>query len=121
MCFDESQWQWVDYRKHIPPPRLREAPLNEINGLTEGRRSLYYPSVQSRELEKAVLREGIYVHSPKPATVYKVKEFDDDIGASAGSPSKWVKVETTSGYFHGRPITRAEFDRLIGQRIPCCE
>lgn len=121
MCFDESQWNWVRYRKHIAPASVRTAPSNEVDGLTEGRPSLYYPGVECRDTEETVLRDGVYVQSPKPATIYKVMEFDNHIGASSGGPSKWVKVESTSGFFHGRPISRAEFDRLIKHQIPCCE
>jgi len=121
MRHDESQWQWIEYRKHVAPPRFRSAPLHEIDKQTARGRSLYYPTIQSREVEERVLHEGVYVRSRKPATIYKVKQFDQDVGASSGLPSRWVKIEITNGQYHGRPITQVEFDRLMKQPIPCCE
>src|SRR5438270_2095321 len=105
MCFSEKTWKFMPYPKHRAPLKARERPLSEIHQLTVRSRSLYYPEVDPKAVEETALRHGVYVSSPKPNTVYKVSEFPNEIGASNGEPSKWVKVESTNAVFHGRPIT----------------
>jgi len=83
------------------PLKHRDSPRDEITALTTRARSLYYPNNDPKDIEDNVLRNGTYVASPKVNTVYKVGEFPSDIGASNGQPSKWVKVESTSGTYHG--------------------
>lgn len=124
MCLDVENCRWVDYyRKHQVPPRLREASKGDIDRDTAspGRASLFYPDVDQRTIEATALREGDYVESAKSATVYKVMEFAHAIGASEGESSCWVMVETTNGEYHGRPITRAHYQRRSRQVIECCE
>ena len=88
--------------------------------MTRNSDSRYYPQCQQRDIEESVLREGTYVRSPKPNTIYKVHEFPSDIGASNGQPSRWVKVESTNGEFHGRPIAEIEYRRFMNRIVPCC-
>ncbi len=120
MCFDEANWKFKQYLKHHTPPAYRDRPLAEIDAMTRNSDSRYYPQCQQRDIEESVLREGTYVRSPKPNTVYKVNEFPSDIGASNGQPSRWVKVESTSGEFHGRPIAESEYRKFMNHTIACC-
>lgn len=121
MCFSEQTWQWIDYRKHQTPPRLRAAPLDRIDRQTAGRDSLYYPHTDQRSVEETVARTGTYVATAKPATIHKVMEFQSVIGASEGMPSRWTMVESTSGAYHGRPVTEAVFSRKMRNTVPCCD
>lgn len=45
-------------------------------------------------------------------TAWKVKELPDEIGASAGKSSRWVRVEESGGTIHGHPITEQEYKKL---------
>ena len=106
MCEDGTQWKhWASfYAKHVPPAGLDQ---DQVVARTapRGSPSYYLPRVDVREIEAETMRLGVYVSSGKPATVYKVHAFAADIGASEGAPSRWVLVESTSGTFHGRPIS----------------
>jgi len=119
MCSDPETWRWIDYRKHKVPPWLRDAPADEIDRATAGRPSLYYPSVNQRDLERQVAERGICVRSAKPATDYKIMEFVEPIGASEGKSSRWVMVQQTSGEFHGRPIAEHEYRRRLASPAKC--
>ena len=39
-------------------------------------------------------------------------EFAEEVGASEGKVSRWVRVEGSAGTIHGHPISEAEFRRL---------
>jgi hypothetical protein len=67
----------------------------------------YNPRVDIEKLERLVWKEGTPVTTDKP---FKVMEFLEEIGASEGKSSWWVRVEITSGnVIHGHPLTAAEF------------
>lgn len=121
MCTDISALHFVPYPKHETPPQFRTKPAAEIDRLTQGRDSLFYPSVSSADLENEVLVGGEYVESSKPATVQKIMAFDYDIGASEGLPSRWALVEITNTDYHGRPISSHLYERKRRRTIPCCE
>ena len=121
MCFNEKTWRFKRYPKHVTPAVYRDRPISDIDTITKNSDSLYYPQHDPKTIEETVLREGEYVRSPKSQTVYKVNEFDSVVGASKGLPSKWVKVESTNGEFHGRPIAEDEYRRFKTRIIPCCK
>jgi hypothetical protein len=120
VCIDQAGWRFRPYPKHETPPSFRDKDLAEIDRLTVNADSRYYPQHQPSELEAQVVGIGLYVYSPKRHTIYKVLEFAAHIGASKGTPSRWVKVEVTNGEYHGRPITSEEYARFVGSQIPCC-
>ena len=121
MCLDWERLVCIEYPKHEAPPQYRHSPLSDIDRLTLGRDSLFYPGVQSRHIEEEVLRGGIYVRSAKPSTIQKVKVFARTIGASEGIPSSWVLVEVTNQAYHGRPITESLFQKKTRQQVACCD
>ena len=43
---------------------------------------------------------------------WKVMEYPDSIGASEGSPSRWIRIELSANTIHGHPISEREFRRL---------
>jgi hypothetical protein len=99
---------------------MRDAPAAEIDESTKDGISLYYPGVRHEAIERMVLETGAYTASPKPATVFKVHRFPEEIGASEGEPTRCVIVQSTSGVFHGYPITQARFDAKMRKVVTCC-
>jgi len=120
MCIDQSKWHYCQYRKHVTPPKYREKVTADIDRLTLESDALYYPQFQPRDVEQQVVDGGIYVQSSKAHKVFKIYEFEWAIGACNGQSSRWVKIEVTSGEFHGRPITQEQFMRFLGRQVPCC-
>ena len=120
MCIDQKNWRFFAYRKHESPPSFRSKATAEIDRLTLNSISRYYPQFRPEDLERLVVASGVYVQSPKPHKMLKIHEFDEVIGACDGEPSKWLKVEVTSGEFHGRPITHAQYERFLSRQVPCC-
>ncbi len=82
---------------------------------------MYYPGIDSAQLERTVLVVGKYVRPAKRATVVKILEFNADVGASEGSPTNCVQVECTNGVYHGRPITKALYETKLAKEVPCCD
>lgn len=121
MCFAQNTWKFKDYPKHHSPPAYRDLPVSDIDAMTQNADSRYYPTSDQRSVEDVVLRDGTYARTAKPNTIYKVNEFPMDVGASDGRPSRWVKVESTNGEYHGRPISEQEYRKLMNRVIPCCE
>src|SRR5438876_3442994 len=119
MCFDQTKWKVKPYYKHHTPPSYRNRSHQEIAAITTNSDSRYYPECEPRMVEEQVLRQGTYVICRKPKTIYKVHEFPSQIGASNGSPSRWVKVECTNAEYHGRPISEEEYRKHMAQPIPC--
>ena len=69
----------------------------------------YLPNTAIEALERMVSRLGNPVTNGK---TWKVMEFPNEIGASGGKSSRWVRVEESAGTIHGHPITFAEFTKL---------
>ena len=69
----------------------------------------YLPGTKVEALERLVWSEGKQITTGKP---WKVMEFSDEVGASGGKGSKWVRVEESGGTIHGHPITESEFLKL---------
>jgi RHS repeat-associated protein len=60
-------------------------------------------------LERRVWNEGMAVNNGRS---WKVMEFSEEIGASGGSASRWMRVEESGGTIHGHPITHDEYLKL---------
>jgi hypothetical protein len=123
MCEDGTQWCVnADYDKHIPPPRLTK---QQIVALTSRPRaaSRYFHGQDHKELERTAAREGVYVGCGQPQgnKVCKVYEFQGPIGASEGNESRWLFVQSTSGEFHGYPISEDMFSKRMKTQRPCCD
>jgi hypothetical protein len=71
----------------------------------------YLPAIDVEGLEREVWRNGIPTTNGRP---WKVMEFRDIIGASAGNESRWVRVEQSRNTIHGHPITQQAYERLTG-------
>ena len=44
---------------------------------------------------------------------WKVKEYDEIIGACSGKETRYVRIEYSGGVIHGHPITEREYKKLI--------
>jgi RHS repeat-associated protein len=99
--------RWSSYGgKHVASANI---PWAKVVASTLSGAAKYKPGVDIEKLERAVWDAGVPVSNGKP---WKVAEFTGDIGASAGKPSRWVRVEESGGTIHGHPITEQEFQKL---------
>jgi hypothetical protein len=98
---------WTSHgSKHVPKSGV---PWRQIIQNTASGPAKYKPGIAIEALERKVWAEGTAATNGRP---WKVMEFADEIGASGGSSSRWVRVEESGGTIHGHPITLAEFLKL---------
>lgn len=66
----------------------------------------YLPTVNSQGIERLALQsgEGVFVKHGN-ATIYKLYRLEAPIGYDQGNLTRWVRVEYSSGSFHGHPIS----------------
>jgi len=92
--------------KHVASTRL---PWDQVVQATRSGPAKYRPGIAIEVLERQVWGEGRAVTNGRS---WKVMEFADEIGASGGKASRWVRVEESAGTIHGHPITQVEFWNL---------
>ena len=92
--------------KHVANGRV---PWQKVVESTKNGPAKYLPNTAIEALERMVSRLGNPVTNGK---TWKVMEFPNEIGASGGKSSRWVRVEESAGTIHGHPITFAEFTKL---------
>ncbi|MBW3541557.1 MAG: hypothetical protein KY476_14915 [Planctomycetes bacterium] len=107
---------WVaDRPKHWPPrPELWREIIQRTGD--KGVPARYSPDLSLTEIEQmemaCVLGAGIEFDSPEAHVRYFFQEFENSIGASAGSLVEHIYVEYhQSGPVHGRPISIEELRR----------
>nr|WP_306109996.1 RHS repeat-associated core domain-containing protein [Pseudomonas sp. PB120] len=69
----------------------------------------YKQGIDVESLEREAYANGYPAANGKP---WKVREYDTDIGASEGKPSRWIRIELSARTIHGHPISETEFRRL---------
>jgi hypothetical protein len=117
VCFDVGEWrQQSSLRKHLPKPNYTRSDVVK----KEGRRSMYFPDQDVAELERHVAMDGVYLSSTGKVTIHKIHEFEQEIGVSEGNVSRWALVESTSGTFHGYPISQQCFENWMKDTRECC-
>ena len=92
--------------KHAAP---KNKSWSEVVKSTKNGPAKYKPDTDIQKLERNVWEKGNIVNNGKN---WKVKEFHNEIGASGGKESRWVRVENSADTIHGHPITQAEYLRL---------
>ena len=107
MYAEEVAWTPHGY-KHFASAKLSWA---EIVLTTARGPAKYLPDTDVEALERDVWRNGMSTTNGRP---WKVKEFREIVGASAGHESRWVRVEESNHTIHGHPITQQEYERLTG-------
>jgi len=104
---DAEDIAWTPHGyKHFASTKLSWA---EIVCATARGPAKYLPDTDAEALERDVWSNGIPTTNGRQ---WKVMEFRDIIGASAGNESRWVRVEQSSNTIHGHPITQQEYERL---------
>lgn len=111
--------EWRSRSTHGWPPKHAPLPDHDrdqtVVATADGNPARYFPDVDAETVEAMAVRSGKDVPSGKPATYYRVLMLDEAIGASDGQISRWVLVESTSGDYHGRPITERRFRQLLAK------
>jgi hypothetical protein len=107
-----------NYDKHIKAKTVQEAIDLSSKGLEHAQ---YIPGIDRIKLEKHALvtMKGHYksfAQGGKKGTIYKFVKFEDDIGFDGGKGTKWLRVEWSSGSYHGHPISPK---RLLEQCPDC--
>lgn len=107
-----------NYDKHIKAKTVQEAIDLSSKGLEHAQ---YVPGFNRIALEKHALvnMKGYYKafeKGGKKGTIYKFVKFQDDIGFDGGKGTKWMRVEWSSGSYHGHPISPK---RLLEQCPDC--
>jgi hypothetical protein len=74
---------------------------------------LYFGGTDVEALERTAVDLGTCVSTAKAATYVRIHSFSDPIGAARGELTPYVRVECTSGTFHGRPISESFYARLL--------
>lgn len=107
-----------NYDKHIKAKTIEEAKNLSGKGLEHAQ---YVPGINRVALEKHALvnMKGFYKSfksGGKKGTVYKFVKFQDDIGFDGGKGTKWLRVEWSSGSYHGHPIS----PKRLAEQCPEC-
>ena len=104
---DSEFVDWSNYSfKHSAP---KSVPWKEIVKSTKSGPAKYLQDIDIEILERNVFANGIPTTNGKH---WKVFEFANDIGASAGKMVRWVRVEFSGGTIHGHPISYKEYLKL---------
>ncbi|OGY75451.1 MAG: hypothetical protein A2550_03625 [Candidatus Jacksonbacteria bacterium RIFOXYD2_FULL_43_21] len=98
--------EWMEYTRHLSPNNIPWK--NIVEGTTSGV-AKYRPGLNVEALERYVWEKGTQVTNGRN---WKVMEFDETIGASAGKEVQWVRVEESAGGIHGHPITKEDYNKL---------
>lgn len=85
--------------KHFPQKNLT---WKKVIKSTKNGPAKYMPDINIEQLERMVWESGTPVTNGK---TWKVMEFDNIIGASAGKETRFMRVEMSAGTIHGHPIT----------------
>ena len=93
----------------------KNVPWNDVVKSTKNGPAKYKHGTNIEALERSVWETGSPVTNGKP---WKVMEFAEDMGASGGKTSRWIRVEQSADTIHGHPITAAEFKKLTKVRKP---
>ncbi|MCW6111095.1 hypothetical protein [Clostridium sporogenes] len=100
--------EWTNHGyKHFPQKKMN---WKEIIKSTKSGAAKYNPGTDIQKLERMAWEKGTSVTNGR---IWKVMEFDDVIGASAGAEIKYMRIEMSGGTIHGHPITKAEYKKLM--------
>jgi hypothetical protein len=108
------------YDKHIKAKTIQQAIKLSGKGMEHAQ---YIPGINRVNLEKHALVEmkGFYKafkEGGKKGTIYKFVKFQDDIGFDGGKGTKWLRVEWSSGSYHGHPISAKRLLKQCSECIP---
>lgn len=97
------------YNKHIKAKTVEEA-----KQMSKGKDGVaqYIPGIDREHLERSALlhKDGFYHHfgdsegGGKHGVFYKFVKFEKTIGYDNGKETQWLRVEWSSGQYHGHPV-----------------
>lgn len=102
---DVVDWTAHGY-KHSPQKNM---PWKDVINSTKSGPAKYKPEINIEALEREAYRNGIPTNNQKP---WKVKKYNNTIGASDGKQSPWIRVELSANTIHGHPISEIDFRKL---------
>jgi hypothetical protein len=110
--------QPADYQKHTKARTIEMAEKLSKEGLENAQ---YIPTINRIRLEKHALvnMKGhfkAFAEGGKKGTVYKFVKFDNPIGFDSGEATQWLRVEWSSGFYHGHPIN----PKRLAKQCPEC-
>jgi len=101
--------RWVDYPKHVPPPRV---PWTKLVEDSRDQVSYYHRDFRTpaarRRLENKCIREGNCFRNEEGGKRCFYLISERVVGASAGEETSYLYVEVVNDEFHGWPITPNE-------------
>ena len=109
----------AQYDKHIKAKNIDQA--IKMSAKKGDSAAQYLPGLNRVKVERSALmdRPGVYKSfddGVKKGTFYKFVKFDDVVGFDGGKGTKWLRVEWSSGYFHGHPMSA----KRIQKQCPEC-
>ena len=100
---------WTNHRyKHFPDKNVS---WKNIVKSTKSGPAKYSPKIKDIEtFERDAWETGIPTTNGKN---WKIKEYNEVIGASAGKETRYVRIECSAGTIHGHPISKEEYLKLL--------
>lgn len=121
-----EQAQWArEYTKH-----RKARTINEAKGISLGHakkagtggpygQAQYLPGLDVQQLERAALNSPrAYARYHKKHSIWKFYRFDHPVGFDEGVETRWIRVELTSGAFHGHPMNIQRVRKYIPDAKP---
>ncbi len=102
--------KWTNHGfKHFPS---KNTAWKDIVKSTKKGPAKYANSIKDIEkFEREAWNTGTNVVTGKN---WRVKEFENIIGASGGKETRYIRIENSNGTIHGHPITENEYRKLLG-------
>ncbi|MDE1464139.1 polymorphic toxin-type HINT domain-containing protein [Spartinivicinus poritis] len=100
--------KWTPHGYKHSAPKNRK--WSDIVKDTKSGPAKYKQGTDIESLEKDAWKTGTDVTNGKP---WKVKEYDQPIGASEGKESRWIRIEYSGETIHGHPISKKEYQKLL--------
>jgi len=102
--------KWTNHGfKHFPSKNISWKDI--VKSTKKGPAKYSKTIIDIEKFEREAWETGTNVVNGKN---WRVKEFDNIIGASGGKETRYIRIENSNGTIHGHPITGKEFKKLIG-------
>ena len=105
----EADVNWTDHgHKHFPG---KNKSWKDIVKSTKNGPAKYSPDIKDIEaFEREAWETGTPVTNGKN---WKVKKYNDIIGATGGKETQYIRIENSANIIHGHPIFESEYLKLL--------
>ena len=105
----EGDVNWTDHgHKHFPG---KNKSWKDIVKSTKNGPAKYSPDIKDIEaFEREAWETGTPVTNGKN---WKVKKYNDIIGATGGKETQYIRIENSANTIHGHPISKSEYLKLL--------